>query len=81
MSVDSWYRSRQDLFRDKFLQEALQKGMTKEKALEEANRKSASALGIRGSKISRWEEFIQTLKVKLTASSDRLNTSTNNVNE
>lgn len=67
MSVDSWYRSRQDLFRDKFLQEAIQKGMTKEKALEEANRKS--------------EEFIQTLKVKLTASSDRLNTSTNNVNE
>jgi hypothetical protein len=67
MSVVSWYRSRQDLFRDKFLQEAIQKGMTKEKALEEANRKS--------------EEFIQTLKVKLTASSDGLNTSTNNVNE
>jgi intracellular sulfur oxidation DsrE/DsrF family protein len=67
MSVDSWYRSRQDLFRDKFLQEALQTGTTKEKALEEANRKS--------------EEFIQTFKVKLTASSDRLNTSTNNVNE
>jgi len=36
-------------------------------ALEEANRKS--------------EEFIQTLKIKLTASSDRLNTSTKNVNE
>jgi hypothetical protein len=67
MSVDSWYRSRQDLFRDQFLQEALQKGMTKEMALEEANRKS--------------EEFIQMLKLKLTASSDRLNTSTNNANE
>lgn len=67
MSVDSWISSKKESFKDKILQEALQKGMKNEQALEEANRKS--------------EEFIQTLKVKLTATSDRLNTSTKNVSE
>jgi len=49
MSFDSWLTSKKDSFKDKILEESLQKGLAKEKALEEANRKS--------------EEIIQTLKV------------------
>jgi len=65
MSFDSWLTSKKDSFKDKILEESLQKGLAKEKALEEANRKS--------------EEIIQTLKVKLTSTSDRLDNSSKNV--
>ena len=66
MTFDSWISSKKDSFKDKVLQEALQKGLTKEKALEEANNKAG--------------ETIQLLKAKLTATSDRLDNSINNVN-
>lgn len=66
MTFDSWISSKKDSFKDKVLQEALQKGLTKEKALEEANNKAG--------------ETIQLLKEKLTATSDRLDNSINNVN-
>jgi len=67
MSFDSWLTSKKDSFKDKLLEEALKKGMANENALEEANRKS--------------EEIIQTLKVKLTSTSDRLDNSTKNVKD
>jgi hypothetical protein len=67
MTVDGWLRARQDQAKDQFFQAALQKGVEKGKALEEANRRS--------------EEFIHNLKTKLVATSDRLNTSTAEVNE
>jgi hypothetical protein len=49
--------------------------MENEIALELANKKGASALGL-----GRWEEKIQFLQTKLVASSDRLDTCTKNVN-
>jgi hypothetical protein len=65
LTVDGWISSKKDSFKDKILQEALNKGVEKEKALEEANRKST--------------EIIQTLKVKLTSTSDRLDNSSKNI--
>ena len=62
-TMDSWYNGRLALIKDKFLHDALERGLSKEKALEEANRKAI--------------EYFQMLKVKLTATSDRLSNSTN----
>lgn len=67
LTVDGWFTSRKASFKDKYLEEALKKGMIKEKALEEANKKA--------------EDTIQMLKIKLTATSDRLDTSIKNVND
>jgi hypothetical protein len=67
MTVDSGISSKNESFKDKLLEEALKKGMKNENALEEANKKA--------------EETIQMLKIKLTASSDRLDTCIKNVND
>jgi len=66
MTVDSWASSRKDNFKNIYLEKALKKGMENEIALELANRKA--------------EEKIQLLQTKLVASSDRLDTCTQNVN-
>ena len=74
--MDGWLSNKRDTFQINYYKEALQTSLTywpyankakaKEKALEESNRKA--------------NETIHLLKAKITATSDRLNTSFNNVN-
>jgi len=67
MTVESWISSKRESFKEKILEEALKKGIKKENALDEANKKA--------------EETIQMLKTKLTASSNRLENCVTNVTE
>lgn len=66
MSFDSWLNSRRESFRDKHTQQALKDSKNREQALETANRKA--------------DIDSTTLEHNLFATTDRLETSTNEVN-
>lgn len=67
MTLDSWFNSRKESFRDKYAEKAIAEGHDREQALQ---------YGLQPADISR-----ATLEQKLYAISDRLETSTKEVND
>ena len=67
MTFDSWLLSRRESFKDKFAEQAIKIGQDRERALEHSGKEA--------------DKTISTLEAKITATSDRVETTTKEVND